>query len=345
MTPPISYKNSGVDIDLTDAVKRDMKTRIDAGDPRVLNRMGAFGSLVEGRFEGLSHPVLVLKTEEPGSKQKLAAGHGRLASIGYDLVNHLINDVIVMGADPLYVQDCIVCGRIEPEIVKGLVNSMVEACRAQGAVLTGGETSVQPGVVEDGIYVLTASAVGVVDKEKIIDGSKIRTGDVVLAVAANGLHTNGYTLVRRLLDENPDLAGRKIEESMFIDIVLRPHLCYYPAVSGLLGHPGLTGLAHITGGGVQDNVNRILPSASDAVIDLGRYRVPAVFSVIREAGAVPDADMMRTFNLGIGLAAVCHPDFVGEISVQIENQGFSCYEIGHITSGAGQVRFEGAIRW
>ena len=345
MTAPISYKDSGVDIDLTDAVKRDMKTSIDRDDPRVLNRVGAFGSLVEGRFEGLSHPILVLKTEEPGSKQKLAARHGRLASIGFDLVNHLINDVIVMGADPLYVQDCIICGRIEPEIVKGLVGSMAEACRAQGAVLTGGETSVQPGVVEDGVYVLTASAVGVVDKDHIIDGTAITADDIVLAVGSNGLHTNGYTLVRTLLDKNPALAGRTIGESTFIDIALRPHLCYYPAVRGIFGHPGLTGLSHITGGGVQDNLNRILPSTLDAIIDPGRYRIPGIFSVIRDEAMLSDAEMMRTFNLGIGLAIVCRQKSAEAISLHVENQGFSCYEIGRIACGSGQIRFDGTLRW
>jgi phosphoribosylformylglycinamidine cyclo-ligase len=176
MTDHLSYAKSGVDIDITDDVKRDMTEVIDCGDERVLNRMGAFGSLVEGRFENYRHPILVLKTEEPGSKQKLAFQHGRVSSIAYDLVHHLINDIIVMGADPIYVQDCIICGKIDPDVVKILVSSMAEACRKQGCVLTGGETSVQPGVVTDGVYILTAYGVGVIEKDSIIDGSRIEEG-------------------------------------------------------------------------------------------------------------------------------------------------------------------------
>ena len=205
MNDELSYTKSGINIDETDKVKLQMKRSIDTGDPRVLNRLGAFGSLVEGRFEGYLHPILVLKTEEPGSKQKLAFQYGYVSSIAYDLINHLINDIMVMGADPVYIQDCIICGKIEPEVIKALVKNISEACIAQGCVLTGGETSIQPGVIPPGEYVLSASGIGVVDKNRIIDGSTIRRGDSILAVASNGLHTNGYTLIRKLLEVKPEL--------------------------------------------------------------------------------------------------------------------------------------------
>ena len=195
MNEELSYAKAGVDIDVTDAAKRQMSKSVDVGNRRVLNRLGAFASLLEGRFEGLAHPVLVFKTDEPGSKQKLAFELGRAPTVAYDLVNHLINDVMVMGAEPLYMQDCIVCGAIEPDVVTELVANMANACREQECVLVGGETSVQPGVVTKGVYVLSASAIGVVDKDRIIDGSAIAEGDAVLGVASNGLHTNGYTLV------------------------------------------------------------------------------------------------------------------------------------------------------
>jgi phosphoribosylformylglycinamidine cyclo-ligase len=339
MTEPLSYAKAGVDIDATDAVKRDMAKSVNSGDARVFNKMGAFASLVEGRFEGYTHPILVLKTEEPGSKQKLAFQLGRASSIACDLINHLINDLIVMGAEPYYVQDCIICGTIEPDVVKTLVAGMAEACRAQGCVLVGGETSVQPGVVADGVYVLSASAVGVAEKDRIIDGSRIAEGDVVLAVASNGLHTNGYTLVRKLLDNDPDLAQREIDGDTFMNIVMRPHPCYYTAVRGLFSRPGLKGMAHITGGGIEGNLNRILPSHLDASIEKMRIRVHEVFRVIQKEGRVPEDDMFRTFNMGVGLTLVCSPDFAEEAVTHLTSQQCECYAIGIIGKGSGAVRY------
>ncbi len=341
MSEQLSYAQTGVDINTTDAVKRDMAASVDSGDARVLNRMGAFASLVEGRFQGYAHPILVLKTEEPGSKQKLAFQLGRISSIAYDLINHLINDLIVMGADPYYIQDCIICGAIEPDVVKTLVAAMADACRAQSCVLVGGETSVQPGVVADGVYVLSASAVGVVDKEHIIDGATIVEGDVVLAVASNGLHTNGYTLVRALLDKNPDLATHEIEGDTFMDIIMRPHQCYYTAVHELFPHPGLKGMAHITGGGIEGNLNRILPSNVDASLDKSRIRVHEVFRIIQTEGRVPEDDMFKTFNMGVGLTLVCSPDFVDEAIAHLAAQQCECYTIGTIEKGSGVVRYQG----
>jgi len=345
MTDSLSYAKSGVDIDITDAVKRKMTDIIDCGDKRVLNRIGAFGSLVDGRFEKYTHPILVLKTEEPGSKQKLAFQYGRVSSIAYDLIHHLINDIIVMGADPIYVQDCIICGQIEPEVVNTLVSSMADACKIQGCVLTGGETSVQPGVVANGVYVLTACGIGVVEKDNIIDGSRIEEGDTVLAVASNGLHTNGYTLIRSLLEQKPELVDRDVNDETFLDAILRPHKCYYEALKDLFNHPGLKGLAHITGGGIQDNLNRILPDSLDAVIDLHSIRIPGVFEVIRNEGNVPDNDMLRTFNMGVGLTVVCSPDSFESISSHLQNNNCEYYEIGRIVTGSKKVAFEGSLAW
>ena len=345
MSDGLSYAGSGVDLDETDAVKRRMKASIDRGDPRLLNTMGAFGSLVDARFPGYDHPVLVLKMEEPGSKQKLAIQHGRAASLGRDLVNHLINDVIVMGAEPLYAQDCIICGELEAETVKTLVEGMAAACRAQGCVLTGGETSVQPGVIAAGEYVLSASLVGVVEKSRIIDGSRIEAGDAVLAVASNGLHTNGYTLIRRLLQVDARLRDRGVEGETFLDVIMRPHKCYYPAVRELFAHPGLKGLAHVTGGGIQDNLDRILPASLDALVDLSRLRPQEVFRVIRRAGKVADAEMLRTFNMGVGLAAVVSPEAREEIISHLQGKGCGCFEIGRIVEGSKSVRFEGVLEW
>lgn len=345
MKESLSYAQTGVDIDVTDAMKQDMATSVDLGDKRVLNRMGAFASLVEGRFEGYKHPILVLKTEEPGSKQKLAFQSGRISSIAYDLINHLINDLMVMGAKPVYVQDCIICGTIDPNVVKTLVASMAEACRIQGSVLVGGETSVQPGVVADGVYVLSASAVGVVEKEQIIDGARIAEQDVVLAVASNGLHTNGYTLVRALMDKNPTLAERDVDGETFFDIIMRPHTCYYTAVRDLFLRPEVKGLVHITGGGIEGNLNRILPLVLDASIDRSLIRIPEIFKVIRHEGNVPEADMLKTFNMGVGLAIVCTPDFVDDAVTHLAKHACVCYPIGTIEKGTGRVKYQGELVW
>ena len=345
MCDSLSYAKAGVDIDVTDAAKRNMAGSIDRGDRRVLNRLGAFASLVDGRFEGYDHPVLVLKTDEPGSKQKLAFELGRVSSIAYDLVNHLLNDIVVMGAEPLYVQDCIVCGTIDPAIVKELVDGLAEACRAQGCVLTGGETSVQPGVIADGVYVLSASAIGVVERDRIIDGTGTVAGDVVLAVASNGLHTNGYTLVRKLLEDNLVLKATDIDGESFLDVVMRPHKCYYQAIRKLFQQNGLKSFAHITGGGIGDNLNRVLPTSLDASVDLSLLRVPAVFGVIRAAGKVSDTDMVRTFNTGVGLAVVCSPEAAPAIIEHMQSKDCACYPIGEIIPGSGNVQLYGAVVW
>jgi phosphoribosylformylglycinamidine cyclo-ligase len=343
MPDNLSYAKAGVDIDASDAAKREMAKSIDRGDARVLNRMGAFASLLEGRFEGYADPVLVMKMEEPGSKQKLAFELGRARSIAYDLVNHLVNDMMVMGADPLYVQDCIICGTLEPAVVTELVTSMSRACADQTCVLVGGETSVQPGMVAAGLYILSACAVGVVDRAGILDGSSIREGDVVLAVASNGLHTNGYSLVRKLMEGNPRLRDKDIEGEQFIDVIMRPHTCYYLAAKGMFGDPALKGLAHVTGGGIQDNLNRILPGNLDARVDLSLLKVPRIFLAIRAEGSVAEADMMRTFNMGVGLTVVSEADSADRIRRHFEAKGHACYPIGKIVKGSKTVKFAGRI--
>ena len=345
MDKELSYAETGVDIDVTDAAKRGMAKSVDVGDRRVLNRLGAFASLLEGRFDGLEHPILVFKTDEPGSKQKLAFEFGRVSTVAYDLVNHLINDVIVMGAEPLYMQDCIVCGAIDPSVVTELVAHMAEACREQGCALVGGETSVQPGVVAKGVYVLSASAIGVVDKDRIIDGSAITEGDTVLGIASNGLHTNGYTLVRKLIERDPDMRSQPVDDATFLDVIMRPHQCYYGAARGLFGSSGLKGLAHITGGGIQGNLNRILPSTLDAAIDLAALRAPEAFRVIREAGRIADTDMLRTFNMGVGLTAVCSPSSAEEATSHFAAHGCLAYPIGEVVAGSGEVRYRGSLNW
>ncbi|HEY8598721.1 MAG TPA: phosphoribosylformylglycinamidine cyclo-ligase [Thermomicrobiales bacterium] len=345
----LSYAAAGVDIAAADAAKEAMATSLETADRRVLNRLGAFATLYDASFPGYRHPVLVLKTEEPGSKQKLALAHDRVESLCHDLVNHLINDIIVMGAHPLSVQDAIICGHLDGPIVNRLVAGLAEACRAQGCSLTGGETSEQPGVLDEGTYILVANAVGVVERDQIIDGARIAVGDRVISVASNGLHTNGYSLVRALLARDPELAQADVAGESFLDVILRPHRPYYAAVRDLFAHTGLHGLAHITGGGIGGNLRRIIPATLQAQIDLAALRPPAIFGVIRERGMVEDADMLRTFNLGAGLLVVAAPDAVEAITAHLTAQGYESNVIGEIipadTTETNRVAFIGALAW
>jgi len=340
-----SYKDAGVDISAADEAKKEMAGAIDKGDKRVLNRTGAFASLCTGTFPGFKDPVLVYKTEEPGSKQLLAIAEGRFESIAQDLIHHLINDVIVMGAHPMYIQDLIVCGKMESGPINRLVKAMAEAAKVHGAVLTGGETSEQPGVLQSGTYVLGASCIGVVEKSKIIDGSSIKEDDVVLSLESSGVHTNGFTLIRSLLKDNPGLAKKKIGNQSFLDAILEPHRSYYQSLKGVFEHPGLHGMAHITGGGIPGNLNRILPKNLDAMIDAGAIRIPAIFRAIKEASNNDDADMIKTFNLGVGLTIVTSKADAPEIASIIESAGVSVHAIGRIKKGSGTVKMEGALRW
>ncbi len=343
----LSYAATGVDIDAADAAKERMAKTLETSDSRVLNSVSswAFASLFDARFPGYEHPVLVLKTEEPGSKQVLAFAANRVESICQDMINHLINDIAVMGATPMAVQDCIVCGALDPDIVNRVVKGVADACRAQGCVLTGGETSVQPSVLKEGTYVLTSSIVGLVERAKVVDGSATRTGDRVLSVASNGPHTNGYTLIRALLKKQPKLAKKKVGGIAFLDAILTPHLCYYPAIKAIRTDAGLHGMAHITGSGIRGNLERVLPQGMDAVVHLDRLVVPEVFRVIRDAGKVSDEEMLKTYNMGTGLTLTVAPQSASGIRKAVEKAGFSCKDIGEIVKGSRRVLYEGAISW
>lgn len=345
----LSYAGAGVDIAAADAAKAAMAASLETSDARVLNRLGAFATLFDGAFPGLREPTLVLKTEEPGSKQELAFQHGRIEGLGHDLVNHLVNDIAVMGAVPLAVQDAIICGRLDGALVNRIVASIAAACRVNGCSLTGGETSEQPGVLKPGTYILVANVVGVVERAKIIDGSRIAAGDVVLAVASNGLHTNGYSLVRALLGRRPALAAAEVGGEPFLEVLLRPHRPYLAALRGLFDAPGLHGLAHITGGGIGGNLRRIIPAGLRAHLDLGALRPPAVFGAIREWGSVDDADMLRTFNLGAGLIAVVAPDAADTVAHHLAAHDCPATPFGAIVpavAGDGApVTFGGVIGW
>jgi len=344
--PSLTYAEAGVDINHTDAVKAEMAPLIGAGDPRVLNGLGPFASLYDINFPKIKEPVLVLKAEEPGSKQKLAAQYGYMESICHDMVNHLVNDIIVMGARPLAVLDTIVCGYAEPETVRTIIRGLSNACRENECSLVGGETSVQPGVVEKGIYILTSSIAGIADKKNILDGSTVAEGDAVLAVASNGLHTNGYSLVRRLMENDQELINESVENYTFLEAIMKPHTPYYRAVKDLFGDEALTGMAHITGGGIEGNLSRIMLEGLCASIDLSKIHIPAIFKRIKALTKATEEEMLRTFNCGVGLVVVARGGEAGANRIQRHiQQYYDCRVVGHVTQGSKKVRFINTLPW
>ena len=333
----LTYSGAGVDIDRTDAIKSGVSAYIGKNNPRVLNGLGPFASLYDIKFDNIKNPVLVLKAEEPGSKQKLAAEYGYTESICHDMINHLINDIIVMGAAPLAVLDTIVCGAADEKTIKTLIKSISEACEANECALVGGETSVQPNVVDEGVYILTSSAAGIVGRDDIIDGSKISEGGVVIAAASNGLHTNGYSLVRMLMAENPEIKEDKINGETFIEWIMKPHTAYYKAVKELVSAKKIQGMAHITGGGIEGNLSRIIPDGLCAAVDLAKIEVPPIFKYIKDKGGISEAEMLKTFNCGAGLMIVAEKNEADTVIGHISRY-YKCYAAGEIISGDEKTR-------
>ncbi|MEE1342078.1 MAG: phosphoribosylformylglycinamidine cyclo-ligase [Lachnospiraceae bacterium] len=340
----LSYSKAGIDITYTDTIKKEMSKHLETKDKRVLNGLGPFASLYNIKFPEIENPVLVLKSEEPGSKQKLAMEYGYTESICHDMINHLVNDIVVMGAKPLAVLDTIVCGNAEKDTIKSLVKGVSDACKENECSLVGGETSIQPLVVESGVYVLTSSIAGIVEKSKVIDGSAIEEGDAVLAIASNGLHTNGYSLVRLLMDKMPQIKLDKIDGLTFIEQIMKPHTPYYKSIKNLFDKDVIHGMAHITGGGIEGNLCRVIPEGLCAQIDLSKLKLLNIFKYIRNAGNINDEEMLRTFNCGVGFnVVVAHKDKAA-VKKHI-NRFYDCYEIGIIETGDTKVKFENRINW
>lgn len=340
----LSYSKAGVDIAYSDAIKREMKQYLKTSDPRVLNGLGPFASLYDISFSDIKHPVLVLKSEEPGSKQKLAMEYGYSESICHDMINHLVNDIVVMGAKPLAVLDTIVCGNAEKETIASLVKGISQACQNNECSLVGGETSIQPQVVEHGVYVLTSSIAGIVAKDKVIDGSKISAGDVILAIASNGLHTNGYSLVRMLMDKYPQIKLERTMNETFIEQIMKPHTPYYQALKGLFTKVSIHGMAHITSGGIEGNLCRVIPDGLTAKIDLAKINILPIFKYIKHRGNIDDKEMLNKFNCGVGFNVVVSQQDKRQVMEHL-SEYYPCYEIGVIENGQDKVEFENKLNW
>jgi phosphoribosylformylglycinamidine cyclo-ligase len=331
-----AYAAAGVDVDLGNKVKRGIQALVrGTHGPEVLGRIGGFGGLFRPNFKGMRDPVLVSSVDGVGTKLKLAFALDRHDTVGQDLVNHCVNDIAVLGAQPLFFLDYIGAEKLDPHVFQQLLKGFAKACKAAGCALIGGETAQMPGMYQSGEYDLCGTIVGVVDRPKMIDGSKIKPGDVIIGLPANGLHTNGYSLARKVLFEQMRLRA----DSRLVGVtgtlgaeLLRVHRNYQPLLASL-PTDFVKGLAHITGGGLVDNLPRVLPKNCDAVIDTRSWKTPAIFNHIERGGRVDHAEMYQVFNMGIGMTLVVAAKDRAE-TVRRTKGRF----IGTIESGNGLVR-------
>ena len=308
----MDYKASGVDIDAgNETVRRIRSLARSTFTAGVLSDIGSFGGLFRiepGRYK---EPVLVASADGVGTKLKIAFMAGRHDTVGADLVNHCVNDILVQGAEPIFFLDYLATGKLAPDVAESIVGGMAQACRDNSCALLGGETAEMPGFYNDGEYDLAGFIVGAVDRARLINGRAIAVGDVLVGVPSSGLHTNGYSLARRIVFDTLKLdVGSYVSELQLTvgDALLEPHRSYLPFVQPLLEATRIKGMAHITGGGITDNLPRILPHGTAAVIDVSTWTVPPLFTWLRNAGDVPIDDMLRTFNMGIGLIIVVASD-------------------------------------
>jgi phosphoribosylformylglycinamidine cyclo-ligase len=340
----MDYKASGVDIDAGNEVVRRIRVLARATfTPGVLSDIGSFGGLFALDPPGPGSTVLVASADGVGTKLKLAFLTGRHDTIGEDLVNHCVNDILVQGATPLFFLDYLATGRLSADVAVAVVEGLARACAANGCALLGGETAEMPGFYADGEYDLAGFIVGHVPRDRVIDGRSIRPGDVLVGLRSSGLHTNGYSLARRIAFDVlrltveryvPEL-GRSLGEAL-----LEPHRTYLPAVRPLLPDGSVKGMAHITGGGLTENVPRVLPGGCAARIERASWEVPALFQWLQAGGSVPREDMYRTFNMGIGLVLVVAPASVAATLAQLASSGeVGAQTIGDVIAGDGGVLY------
>jgi phosphoribosylformylglycinamidine cyclo-ligase len=342
----MDYRDSGVDIDAGNEVVRRIRSLARGTfTPGVLSEIGSFGGLFRLGASGLGDPVLVSSADGVGTKLRLAFMSGIHTTIGADLVNHCVNDILVQGAEPLFFLDYLATGRLDPDVAVQIVEGLAGACRANGCALLGGETAEMPGFYADGEYDVAGFIVGVVERTRLIDGRSIAPGDVVIGVPSSGLHTNGYSLARRIAFE---IAGLRIDSvvpelgTSIGTALLVPHRSYLPIVRPLLAEGAIKGMAHITGGGITDNLPRVLPPGTRAVINRSAWRPPAIFEWLQKTGRVADEDMLRTFNMGIGLTIVCAAGDEAAVLGALAKAGEpEAARIGEIQRGGEGVKYVG----
>ncbi len=338
MSRSISYADAGVSIDNANlAVAKIREYARSTFNERTLTEIGSFGGMFSAMFPDMAEPILVASADGVGTKLKLAFETGIHNTVGADLVNHCVNDILVQGARPLFFLDYFATGKLEPDVTASVVEGMARACRENGCVLLGGETAEMPDFYPPGEYDLAGFIVGVVDKKNVIDGKSIEPGDVVLGIPSNGLQTNGYSLARKLFFEVGNYKVDTLVEELGTtvgDALLATHQSFLPQIGPLLDNGLIKGLAHITGGGFLENIPRILPEGVSVEINRGSWPELPIFGMMQRLGNVDEKEMFRTFNMGIGMVVVCHE----EDMVTVKDHLAECYEIGRIVIGNHDVR-------
>ena len=327
----MDYKKAGVDIGAGEEFVRMIKPQVrQTFTPGVITDIGAFGGFFLPDFSAYKKPVLVSSIDGVGTKLKIAIELGQYETVGSCLVNHCVNDILVCGAKPLFFLDYYACGKLTPVIAAAVVTGMVNACRENGCALIGGETAEMPGLYQEQDFDLAGSIVGVVDHEKIINGSAIREGDVLLGLPSNGLHTNGYSLARKVLEGR---MGERVAglEGTIGEELLKVHRSYLSLIEPFFGSPDIRGLSHITGGGLMGNTMRIVPEGLTLDVAWDAWPEPLIFDIIRLAGQVPEEDMRRTFNLGLGLVMVVEKGAAEGVLSSLKSQGENAYIIGAVS--------------
>lgn len=341
-TATITYADAGVDIDRANRTKKRIKYLAHKTFTKsVLSEIGGFGGLfsVDKKYVD---PVLVSSVDGVGTKLKIAFDMNLHQTVGADLVNHCVNDIAVQGAAPLFFMDYLATGKLEPEIAEKIIEGLATACKHNGCALIGGETAEMPGFYPEGEYDLAGFIVGVVERDKIITGASVEAGDVVLGLLSNGLHTNGYSLARKLLFE----VGRYTLDTYVNEIkgkvgneLLRTHKSYWPVIRKLVAAECVSAMAHITGGGITENLPRVLPKGMAAVIEVGSWPVLPIFEHLQKLGNVPQDEMLRTFNMGIGMLLVIPSKKFKKAQSVLERAGEKAYTVGRIVKGDRKVMY------
>ncbi|HYM60605.1 MAG TPA: phosphoribosylformylglycinamidine cyclo-ligase [Thermoanaerobaculia bacterium] len=338
-----SYRDSGVDIDAQDEALREVR-RIARGTftPNVVSEIGSFGGLFRGSFPDIESPILVSSTDGVGTKLRVAKAMKIHDTVGYDLVCHCVNDILVQGARPLFFLDYFATGKLRPPVMTDVVRGMARACKENGAALIGGETAEMPGFYGDDDYDIAGFIVGVVDEKNMLDGKAVREGDILIGLPSAGLHTNGYSLARKVLIEQLGFDYQTIlpEFGKIGEALLQPHISYLAPLISIVERRALHALAHITGGGLTDNVPRVLPDTLDARIKPGSWPVLPIFQYIREHGNIDVEEMLRTFNLGVGMVLIVAPDQVDSIAKHFAQIGQKYFFIGNVVKGSGRVVYD-----
>ncbi len=346
----MKYADAGVNIAVADDAKQRIRHLASKTfSPAVLGGIGGFGALFALDGKRWVEPVLVSSADGVGTKLKIATAMGVHSTVGGDLVNHCVNDILVQGAEPLFFLDYLAMGKLEANVVEQLVDGMSRACRKAGCALIGGETAEMPGFYPQGEYDLAGFIVGAVERKKILTGKSVKPGDTLLGLPSAGLHTNGYSLARKLVFEvaklKPDTYVAEVGNKIGAEL-MKPHLCYAPAVKTLVAKGWVSAMAHITGGGIPGNLPRVLPSGVKAIIDLDQWAIPPIFKYLAKLGEIDTDDLLQSFNMGIGMIVIVPAEHVKNAEADLKRRREKFFRIGRIERGdTGKARlvYSGAL--